>query len=165
MPDESVGVGRDVQVSRFGRPGRGYGVYPPAVELPSHPWVDASAAPLLVQRYPPRFTDDELAAGIAAIEAVILAQDRPFAWVAELDHLVFVPMRARRRFAEFEQRVAEHDRRYCVGAALVFHSPLVRSVVSSLYWIAPPVYPYAIFADVVPARRWAEARLAEAARG
>lgn len=124
-----------------------------------HPWVDASEAPLFVVRFPKDMPPGMFESCITAMETHTLSQRRPFVWVAALDPLMFVSTRERRLFAEYEHRVASHDAEYCAGVALVLPSPITRGIVKSLYWLAPPVYPYAISGHEHEALAWARARL------
>jgi hypothetical protein len=126
-----------------------------------HPWFDHSRAPLLVQRYPRDTGDQELIAFTGAVEAYMAAHPAPFAWVCDASNLVHATARQRQLMGEFEKRTAEHDRKYCLGTALVVASPVARGIITAVYWLSPPVYPYRTFARWDDAEKWARERLAE----
>jgi hypothetical protein len=126
-----------------------------------HPWFDHSRAPLLVQRYPRDTSDEELSAFTAAVEAFMADHQEPFAWVVDASALVHATARQRQLMSEFEKRTAEHDRRFCLGTALVVDSPIARGIITAVYWLTPPVYPYRTFAKWDDAEKWARERLAE----
>lgn len=126
-----------------------------------HPWFDHSRAPLLVQRYPHNTSDEELLAFTAAVETYMTAHRSPFAWVVDASALVHATARQRQLMSEFEKRTADHDRRYCLGTALVVAGPVARGIITAVYWLSPPVYPYRTFAKWDEAETWARAQLAE----
>lgn len=62
----------------------------------------------------------------------------------------------RKRLAEFEKRVEDHDRRYLKAAALVAPTALTRGLATAVFWLKPPVYRYQFFAHFTPALPWLE---------
>ncbi|MFH1810690.1 MAG: hypothetical protein ABIJ09_18250 [Pseudomonadota bacterium] len=125
-----------------------------------HPWLDVSAAPLLRQHFPREASDADLISFITATETYMAAHPAPFAWVSDVSHLVHATAYQRKLFAEFEKRTAAHDRVHCLGAAIVLNNPVTRAILSAVYWAAPPVYPYKIFARAEEAEDWAREKLA-----
>jgi hypothetical protein len=125
-----------------------------------HPWIEILEPSLYAQSFPARIVDGELSAFLVSLDAFIRAQRRPFAWVVQADATVSSSAGQRRMFAEAELRLQEYDRVLCVGTSFVLSSPVMRGVVTAVYWLAPPVYPYRFFATMPEARRWAQEQLA-----
>ena len=82
--------------------------------------------------------------------------------LVSMSMLTQVPAAQRRRLAELEQRVEDHDREYLVACALVAETPIVRGLATAVFWLKPPVYPYRFFADRDEAMTWLREQLAAA---
>ncbi len=65
----------------------------------------------------------------------------------------------RRRFAEFEKEVEDRDREFTSGTAIIAKSGLQRGLITAIYWLAPPVYPYRICRSVAEAVDWCKGQL------
>lgn len=126
-----------------------------------HPSFDYSRAPLLVQRLPPDTSDQNVVAFCAATEAYVAAHPEPYVWVVDASALVHATSRQRRLMSEHGMRVAEVNRKYCLGIALVLTGPVARALVSAVYFLTPPTCPYRTFAAWDQAEKWARERLAE----
>ena len=85
-------------------------------------------------------------------------------FVVQADATVSSTAKQRRMFAEAEQRMQEYDRVLCAGTAFVLTSTVMRGVVTAIYWMAPPVYPYAFFPSRDAATVWARMKRDESAR-
>jgi len=127
----------------------------------AHPWLSDIAPSLYGQVIPPSFTDADLITFLGALEALVGAQRGPFAWVVMADSMLSTSARQRKLFAEAEARMQAQDRLHCAGTAIVLTSPIVRGVVTAIYWLTPPVYPYALCATEAEARVWAQQKLDE----
>ena len=126
-----------------------------------HPWLDTTRWPLLVQSYAREATDEVTEAFCAAVEAYLLSRPAPFAWVADATNLLRATARQRQMVANLDKRLMQHDKEFCLGTAIVVAHPLARGIVTAVYWVTPPVYPYKFFAAFADAEEWARARLAE----
>ena len=124
-----------------------------------HPWIEILEPSLYLQSFPARIVDEELAGFLVALDGFIRAQRRAFAWVVQADATVSSSAGQRRMFAEAELRLQEYDRVLCAGTSFVLSSPVMRGVVTAVYWLAPPVYPYRFFATLPEAQAWAKAQL------
>jgi len=137
--------------------------YPPI----DHPWVSHRHAPIYEWAFPPEATDEEIAAFAHAREQ--WAEDAQFlvAWVVELSNLRKANAKQRRAFAEHLKRFEHHDVRWNAGSALVVPSAWLRGLVTAVFWISPPKFPYDVFAKRSDALEWAQlqldAKLAEGA--
>jgi hypothetical protein len=127
----------------------------------SHPWITILGPSLYCQTFPPRFPDAEFTSFLEVLEALVGAQTGPFAWVVLADALLTTSATQRRMMADAEKRMQPQDRAFCVGTAIVLSSSIARGVVTAVYWLTPPVYPYAFCATPEQGRLWARARLDE----
>ncbi len=68
--------------------------------------------------------------------------------------LVSATASQRKRFGDFEKSMAVHDRDYVYACGLVVPNPVVRGLVTAIYWLKPPVYPYRMFTEQAEAMDW-----------
>lgn len=127
----------------------------------SHPWISELAPSLFLQVIPPTFNDSELAAFVAALEVLVGSQRAPFAWVVMADAILSTSARQRKMMADADARMQPQDKKFCAGTAIVLTSSVARGVVTAVYWLTPPVYPYVICPTEAAGRAWAQARLSE----
>jgi hypothetical protein len=129
----------------------------------THPWIDTSESPLLRATYPVGATSDEVAAFLRVLEELVLEQHGPYGWVHDFGRSLDAVQRdIRRQFAISQRKIADHDRKYCAGVALYVPNPVVRGVITAVYWLSPPAYPYRFFSNLAEATVWARARLQKA---
>jgi hypothetical protein len=131
---------------------------------PTHPWLSELTPGLYYQRWPAVFTDDALESFLESVEAVVAAQRGPFAWVVMADAMMAMSAKQRKMFSEGEARMQPQDKLYCAGTAIVLQSPIVRGIVTAVYWLTPPVYPYLLCPNEDQGRGWASKKLAERLR-
>ena len=129
------------------------------IEKP-HPWLSELAPQLYAQTFPQALNDDELGVFLDALESLVGAQREPFAWIVMADALMQSSAKQRKAFAAAEERMRDQDRVLCAGTAFVLTSAIARGAVTAVYWLSPPVYPYAICKTFDDARAWAVAKLA-----
>lgn len=127
----------------------------------AHPWLSEIEPALFCQTIPPTLVDAELAVFIEAVEALVGAQRGPFAWVVMADAMISTSARQRKMFADAEVRMQPQDRKFCAGTAIVLTSSVIRGVVTAIYWITPPVYPYTLCSSRDEALAWARQKLQE----
>ena len=125
----------------------------------SHPWITILGPSLYCQTFPPRFPDADLTSFLDTLEALIEAQIAPFAWVVLADALLTTSATQRQMMADAEKRMQPKDKAFCVGTAIVLSSSIARGVVTAVYWLTPPVYPYTFSSSAEEARSWAQSRL------
>jgi hypothetical protein len=94
-----------------------------------------------------------------ALEALVSRQRGPFAWVVLADAMLSTSAKQRKIFSEAEARMQPQDKRYCAGTAIVLSSSIIRGVVTAIYWLTPPVYPYTLCSTDDEARAWATKQL------
>jgi hypothetical protein len=128
----------------------------------THPWLSEIAPRLYCQTFPKLVDNDaELDVFLEALEALVDAQRGPFAWVVMADALMQSSAKQRKTFAAAEARMKEQDARFCAGTAFVLTSAIARGAVTAVYWLSPPVYPYAIRSTREAAIAWATAQLGQ----
>ena len=130
-----------------------------ALILVDHPWVDSTRAPLYVLNFPASTTDDELVACCTAREAWADRARYPVAWVIDLSAIRTATARQRQIFATHLGRVERHNITYNRGASLIVPNPVLRGVVTAVFWIKAPRFPYRLFANRSEGVRWAQEQL------
>ena|GEM_PF-807981 len=135
--------------------------HPPAecIEI-DHPWISNDLMPIYLWTFPSETTDEELSACVRAREDWASRARYHFAWVIDLSNVTKAPPTQRKAFAEHLKRLEEFSGRWNAGSALVVPSPWLRGLVTAVFWLSPPRYPHKIFAELLPAKRWAREQLA-----
>jgi hypothetical protein len=132
--------------------------------LINHAWVDSSLAPIYLVKFPKSTTDSMLRAYFRAIEAWSVRALHPVAWVLDLSAVASVPAAQRASFAAFMRRMQAYDARYTRASALVVPNPIVRGVVTAVFWLNPPAFPHQAFAEADAALAWARDMMAKDGR-
>lgn len=124
---------------------------------PNCPWFSYVGGALYLLRFPADVDDAGTQDFIDASEAWLRELDQPVAWLIDCRDLKAssAPAHRRKMLADYEKRVAQFSKKYFVGGAFIIDNSLVRGVLTAIYWINPPVYPYKIFATEEQAREWA----------
>lgn len=129
-----------------------------------HPWIDESKAPLYLWAFPPSPALADLTACCEARERWANEATFPVAWVVDLANLISVGARERKVFADHLARFEPHDVKWNQGSAIVAASPMLRGVVTAVFWLRAPKFPNQVFANREDATRWALERLAAGPR-
>lgn len=109
-------------------------------------------------------TDEKLHRHFEAFGAWCDQNQRPVGIVVTAGELVRATAAQRKRFGDFEKRMAVHDRAYVYACALVVPNPVVRGLVTAVYWLSSPVYPYRLFTEATEATDWVRERQDEQLR-
>jgi hypothetical protein len=125
-----------------------------------HPWVDQSHAPILVINYPEPLPDEEFVKFVDLIEKWVFATTEKHAWVIRLVN--FNPAQ-RKLMADSQNRRMSHEKKYNACLAFVAERPMLRGVLTAIFWFSPPPFPYEIFKDERSAVAWAKERMSGAA--
>lgn len=104
-------------------------------------------------------SDAELDAHIEALESWSYAHSTDIGVVVILHSALSGSATQRRKLAALEKRLEEHDREHVKACAIVAPNALTRGLVTAVFWIAPPVYPYRLFEQAEPALAWVRAEL------
>ncbi len=124
-----------------------------------HSWVDESGAPLYRLAFPPRTTDEELHAYYDKVDRWAASLTEPVAWVVDVAGVVSATPAQRKIVSEREARLSAIQKRLYRGSAFVAKSTLTRGLVTAVFWMTPPPYPYKVFDDERAARAWAAGQL------
>lgn len=124
-----------------------------------HAWLDATHAPLYIARLPQHMSDSELASYLETLERFLLNHDGPYVVVTDTSFVQSAPAIQRRMIADSDIRLRDHDEKWCAGVAVIAKSAFMRGVVTAIYWISPPVYPYRILPSLSEAIVWGRQQL------
>ena len=111
------------------------------------PEVRRLAPHLYLQSYPERVLPATLERFLAGVERAVPDFERPYAWITDLERPEKISKTHQKIIAAFEARVADLDRRYCAASALVVQRGVIRAVMSAVFWVHPPVYPFRLVAS------------------
>lgn len=132
------------------------------VQGSTHPWIDASDAPLYVVHYPTVRSDQDVYDAHVAIRTIYENTRGPIAWVVDASDVRDAPATQRRIVAEHEANVRPIAERRCVGLAVVIPNAIVRGFFTAVTWVSPLSYPHKIFEKRSSAIAWARGQLAAA---
>lgn len=127
-----------------------------------HPWIDESNAPLYLWSFPTGLSHADLQACCAAREAWAAVAEFPVAWVVDLQNITSVGALERKTFGEHLARFEAHDVAWNQGSGIVAHNPMLRGLVTAVFWLRAPKFPNQVFATRGEASAWARGRLAAA---
>lgn len=127
-------------------------------EQPRHPWFRRDELPLIQADLPAQFTTAELRDALTALRNWLIDDvDEPYGLIINIARSEPIDASARKMVAEFEQSYAHVEQRFSTGQAYVIRSALVVGVMTAVFWLKPPTYPYRFFLDLEEGRRWAKA--------
>jgi hypothetical protein len=104
---------------------------------------------------PSEVSDDIIDAILAELVAQ-LARDTPYVLIFDLTHAGVPNALHRRKLAAHIRDNTPRIRRCVRGVGVILTSPLVRGIVTAIFWIARPPVPYQLFASRADAPRWAD---------
>jgi hypothetical protein len=106
--------------------------------------------------------DDAQIDAYAAEGVRMLERREPYVVVFDLSQIGQVSGYARARYKQWTETNREALQTYCVGAAHVINSPLLRFITMMVMLISPSPMPYSVCSNLTEALAWAERRLAQA---
>lgn len=103
-------------------------------------------------------TDEDIEAYLRLLEEVLRRRERH---VLIVDATRGKAMKGthRQRIAAWNKRNAEALRLYRAGLVLVTDSAMLRGIVTAIYWISAPPFPYLAMSSIERARFWAHEQL------
>jgi hypothetical protein len=123
---------------------------------PRHPWWSGEEAPLLKLNIPEEVSDEELEAAFAAYHAWLRDEvDEPYGVIVDVGRLVTATATQRKIVADYEKKNATCEARFSTGQALIVPNPVLRGMVTAIYWLSSPAYPHRFFATRFEGRAWA----------
>lgn len=99
-------------------------------------------------------SDAQLDEHVDAFTAWCDANREPVAGVVYLRKLLVGTAKQRKRMAELEKRLEEHDRQYMHACGIVAPNAMTRGLVTAVFWLKPPIYPYKLFSTFDGALSW-----------
>ena len=127
----------------------------------SHPWYFRKELPVLGFALPAKVSDGELAGFLTARDKVIRSIAEPWVVVVDISNLLASSAVQRNMCSSTEPQYAELYKRYLVACAFVIRNSFHRGVVTAMYWLQPPVYPYHLVGSAEEGVRWVTERFAE----
>ena len=124
-----------------------------------HPWIDDSEAPLYILTYPADNEDEELIKRHDEIADWYETVDRPIAWVVDCTGIQKATATQRKIVSEHTDKILPYSKRFNMGTGIVITSSWVRGLLTAIFWLSPPPFPYKIFDTVEHAKAWSRARL------
>jgi hypothetical protein len=124
-----------------------------------HPWLDVSAYPILVVRYPADANSPEAAAQVdefyEAFYVWATTRQAPYTVIADTSMIERIPSAVvRAAVARGEARTAAFEAQLNKGTAVVVVNDFTRGVATAVYWLSPPTYPTRLFATFDNALAW-----------
>ncbi len=104
-------------------------------------------------------SDQAMGAQIAFLRRLYAACPLPYANVIDAGHGKLPTPVQRAMLGEFRQEVREHVIAHCRGGAFVFDRPLMRGMMTAIFWARPPDAPTDVFATVEQAVAWCRGKL------
>lgn len=117
--------------------------------------LDFSAWPI-VQVTPPPYSvsDDALMEFMEFHRQLVRGKDAAHGLVLDLRHSDQISGSQRKKLAEILKSPTNGPISPCAGTALVFNSPVLRGMLTAMFWFFRPPYPVRVFPDVTSAERW-----------
>jgi hypothetical protein len=132
-----------------------------AEQLPSY--LNISAFPIIYCHAPAVISAADIENGYAVLGAWLRERPGPYGFVLNFEGLsIMLHSDMRRAFAEGERRMADWERLYNKGQAVIISNPILRAAVTTVYWLAPPVYPLRICGTLEEGAAWVNQQLAKA---
>jgi hypothetical protein len=119
--------------------------------------TDLSQWPVLLITAPPRISDEEMQRYIQESRANRMQRREPHVLVLDVRHTERLPPTQRKLLTDSMSQDGDADR--CVAMAMVFDSPLLRGVLTAIFWVRKPKYPTRVFTSLPDALAWARATL------
>jgi len=117
--------------------------------------LDFRAWPIAQVTPPPySVSDDALMEFMAVHKQVVRSMPSPHALILDLRGLGHMSTHQRKKLTGVLHGDEDEFASLCAGTALVFSSPVVRGMLSAVFWFFKPPYPVKVVPDLVSARAW-----------
>ena len=126
------------------------------------PKLDLSRRPLITVTFVGLATEAEFDEYLDEMTRMILERKEKTVTILDARASGRAPATPRKKQADWLKQHERELRRYSLGTAFVIDSPLVRGVLTAIFWVQPMATAYAIVGTLEEAERWAMARLQEA---
>lgn len=135
------------------------GSVPDAV-IANHPWLQQKGGHIFIQRYPDRFSDEELAGFLDYFHTLPPRLPAPYAWVIDLNGLFRAPMRQKNAVQSRQDDNIEVARRNNAGTAIVADNAIKRGLVRATYVLKAQAFPVKVVSSVDEGIEWVSGQLA-----
>lgn len=120
--------------------------------------------PVVVVTFVGESTDDEFDGYLSRMSGEIERASGPVATILDGSRAGATPAKQREKQARWLRQNAGLLRRKSAGTAFVITSPIIRGVLTAIFWIERPSHEYTIVETLPEARRWVNLQLANATR-
>ncbi len=127
--------------------------------LPTHPWMDASKAPIYVWRWPKEATVEELNEYYQAMFEWFRTVDEPIGTIVNATAVMTGTPLQRQAIAQGDKRLQPYVKKWLVASGFVVRKPAIRAMGKAILWLSPPSYPHEFFESEAKAYAWVAERL------
>ena len=120
--------------------------------------VDMSAWPIVVLTSTDDMTYEATEEFLKFWEENVMSREERYATIMDLRQSPKMPSRQRKILTDRMKKNKEFKKKYCVGTAMVFDSPAVRSVLIAILWLFSPAHKTQVFKTYEEAMDWAKSR-------
>lgn len=124
-----------------------------------HVLVDESRFPLVVVTFREVADDREFDAYLDRMSALVRRQKKNVV-ILDASEAGAAPASQRKKQADWITQNSELLRAHSLGTAFVISSPLVRGMLTAIFWLQPMPNPHAVVGTYAEAERWAIEQLA-----
>ncbi len=124
--------------------------------------VDLHRWPVIVIDTTTVASDQAMGAQIAFLRQIYAECPLPYATVIDVGHGKPPTPVQRAMLSAFRQEVREHVMAHCRGIGFVFDNPLLRGMMTAIFWVRPPDAPTDVFARLEDAVGWCRGKLVPA---
>lgn len=121
---------------------------------PRHAWIRGFDGTTLDIAFPDQASDDEVQEFCGVLETFWRNVDGPVATLFDCRRVTMATASQRRLFADLQTRLEPVFARKLAGAAFVINRPIVRGILTAIFWVRPPVYAHVVTATEEDARAW-----------
>ena len=86
----------------------------------------------------------------------VLKRKEPHAIIVDMSQMSPVNPDMRRKVAAWLAEHQEELKKYRLGSAIVVKSNVIRGIITAIYWLQPPPYPYSICSNRDEALAWSK---------
>lgn len=123
--------------------------------------IHQDAWPIVVMRVHDEFTMSDVEQMIRAFQRAFEREGKFVTWMDARDVPKVPAPATRRAVAEWMRSIEAQMQEHCVGSCNLIRSPIIRGVITAIYWIYTPPVPQGVPANEEEGRRWCAARLRE----
>ena len=122
---------------------------------------DKSKWPIIKVTPPTNVSDEDIINALEEFVDYITNQKKGerYGVVLDLRNTKGITVRQRKMITDNMDGMKDYARLYCAGSAMVFDSPLLRGMLTAIFWITKPPYPTQVFKTLEDADAWIQSSL------